>query len=352
MLNDAITVKIDDISITDVTSHGTTISWKTDKAVPSWLEITPQNDRLGFCVGKTEKGTNHKWILDNCLPNTTYTFKVAADGLDYPEKFKNTSFTEISTRSNECSFTTLRASSPPLISDLRVSNLACSTTGCSVEVTWKTDVPATSQVIYGASTNYGTSQPPQEDTTLTVFHDVILYSISPQTTFHYKVISTDSSGNETSSPDATFVTSIGCPRLGDRAPDLVLKDIEGNDVRLSDFRGHTVLIYTWFISCPLCIKDLDFIQKSRTSSQAESPIILAINISDSIPSVKDFIQGKKYEFIFLSDWQLTTHNSFCIPRPNSVPNAFLISPDGIFKHVKIGCFNDVDEVIKFIGYEQ
>jgi len=101
-ITDVIKVKFDNITVTYITSHEATIRWQTDKAVPSWIEIVPQNEqpRLGYCTVPTKQGTNHETILD-CVPNTSYIFNIAASGLGYSLKM------DASNRSKEYSFTTL-----------------------------------------------------------------------------------------------------------------------------------------------------------------------------------------------------------------------------------------------------
>jgi peroxiredoxin len=139
--------------------------------------------------------------------------------------------------------------------------------------------------------------------------------------------------------------------LGNQAPDFTLKDINGNDVTLSNFRGQTVLIYTWFISCPPCKQDLVFMHHLYAHTDGKSFTILTINTADSLVNIQDFVRANGYKSIFLKDLERIVDKKYCSPRPGAVPNAFLVSPDGILKSIKSGFFSDINDVAKFVGYE-
>lgn len=54
-------------------------------------------------------------------------------------------------------------------------------------------------------------------------------------------------------PEARDQDLAGKIKVGQQAPDFVIgKDAEGNDVRLSDHRGKTVLLFFWATWCPYC----------------------------------------------------------------------------------------------------
>ncbi|HSQ75492.1 MAG TPA: fibronectin type III domain-containing protein [Bacteroidota bacterium] len=74
----------------------------------------------------------------------------------------------------------------------------------SAYITWKTDEPASARVAYGVTTAYG-------DTAVTdiapgLTHGVPIPGLNPNTTYHYKVLSADISGNLGTSTDTTFTT--------------------------------------------------------------------------------------------------------------------------------------------------
>jgi len=88
----------------------------------------------------------------------------------------------------------------PAISAVAASNVTVN----GANITWATDEPATSQVDYGTATSYGSST--TLDTSLVTSHAQALAGLQSNTTYHYRVRSTDAANNTTTSGDNTFTT--------------------------------------------------------------------------------------------------------------------------------------------------
>jgi len=86
----------------------------------------------------------------------------------------------------------------PVISD------AVAATVTTASITWTTDEPATSQVQFGVATTY--SDLSSVDPALVTTHSVALTGLTAHTLYHYSVISTNASGQQTISGDLTFST--------------------------------------------------------------------------------------------------------------------------------------------------
>ncbi|HEY7072486.1 MAG TPA: LamG-like jellyroll fold domain-containing protein [Acidimicrobiales bacterium] len=89
----------------------------------------------------------------------------------------------------------------PRISDVVVLDR----TSSSARVTWTTDVPATTQVQYGPTSSYGFTTPLVSTPTTT--HSAPISGLAPETTYHYRVVSSDGAGVTTRSPDFVFTTA-------------------------------------------------------------------------------------------------------------------------------------------------
>jgi glucose/arabinose dehydrogenase/chitodextrinase len=97
--------------------------------------------------------------------------------------------------------TIVRDTTAPTIS----GRTATSITGSSAQITWSTNEPATSRVEYGLTNSYGSLTP--LDATLVTAHSVALVGLAPNTTYNYRVISTDAAGNQAVSANTTFKTA-------------------------------------------------------------------------------------------------------------------------------------------------
>lgn len=88
----------------------------------------------------------------------------------------------------------------PVLSSISAGSL----TDAKATITWTTDETATTQVDYGTSPALGSSSP--IDTTPVINHLVVITGLTPNTTYHYKVRSSDGAGNSAISTEQIFVT--------------------------------------------------------------------------------------------------------------------------------------------------
>ncbi|MFH1101550.1 MAG: PGF-pre-PGF domain-containing protein [Methanobacteriota archaeon] len=86
-----------------------------------------------------------------------------------------------------------------------ITSTGLSQTGATI--TWTTSEVADSQVQYGLSTSYGSNS--TLDTSDVTSHSVSLTSLTPGTTYHYRVKSRDQADNLGTSTDYTFATTSG-----------------------------------------------------------------------------------------------------------------------------------------------
>jgi hypothetical protein len=89
-----------------------------------------------------------------------------------------------------------------------ISSVASSVTGSSsATVTWTTDQTSNSQVAFGTTAGYGTTT--TLNTSMVTAHSMALSGLTANTTYHYQVLSWNSTGTEAVSTDATFTTQAG-----------------------------------------------------------------------------------------------------------------------------------------------
>ena len=162
--------------------------------MPDWSSSTDPDfdlyliDPSGTTVAKSE-GTNRQETI-SYTPSTTGTYKIKV----YSYTGSGNYFLDVSAGMGEVQDTT-----PPTISNVQVTDI----TETTATITWTTDEPADSVVEYGTTTNYGYTK---SDSTLVTSHSITLTGLSPGTTYHFRVKSTDAAGNTAVSQDYTFTT--------------------------------------------------------------------------------------------------------------------------------------------------
>lgn len=90
---------------------------------------------------------------------------------------------------------------PPVITSISSSLI----TSNSATISWTTNEAANSQVEFGPTANYGNLS--GLNTSLATSHSVLLSNLSPSTAYHYRVKSSDATGNLATSGDYTFTTT-------------------------------------------------------------------------------------------------------------------------------------------------
>lgn len=166
-----------------------TITWTTDEAATSGVAYGTTT-AYGNTASTAGHSTSHSVVLTGLVPSATYHYQVSSTDAAGNGP----------TQSSDRTFATT-AGAAPLIT---VGPLATTSGGTSSVVTWTTNEAATSQVEYGLTASYGSSSSVAGYDTA---HAVTLAGLAPETTYHYRVLSSDSCGNgPTYSPDDTFTT--------------------------------------------------------------------------------------------------------------------------------------------------
>ncbi len=109
---------------------------------------------------------------------------------------------------------------------------------------------------------------------------------------------------------------------GKVAPDFAVTDLSGNSVKLSDFRGKTVLVNFWTTWCPYCVEEMPSIQ--QLSQDYPDLVILAIS-NEEISTLVDFQKREGLTFPILRDSGAASFDAYEV---TGIPRTFVIGPDG------------------------
>ncbi|MGE4282565.1 MAG: TlpA family protein disulfide reductase [Clostridia bacterium] len=122
------------------------------------------------------------------------------------------------------------------------------------------------------------------------------------------------------------------------APDFSLKDLQGNDISLSDYRGKIVFLNFWATWCPPCKVEMPHFEAANKKFQEDNnAVILAVNIQESSEKVEDFIQENGYTFPVVLDLKGQIANQY---RIHSIPTTFILNQQGVIRDIAIGVMEE------------
>ena len=130
-------------------------------------------------------------------------------------------------------------------------------------------------------------------------------------------------------------SSSGPARVGKPLGDFSLKDINGQTVHLSDYRGKAVLVNAWATWCPPCKAEMPDLNAYYQAHQADRFMLLAINAGDPASDAAAFASQKGLAFPVLLDPNTRLLNILGI---HSFPTSILVGTDGVVKAIHVGMF--------------
>jgi thiol-disulfide isomerase/thioredoxin len=159
-------------------------------------------------------------------------------------------------------FTTLLSAADTVAPQL-AGQPAVSVDDTSATISWTTDEKARSQIRYGLIK--GDEFPSSFTDKFSTGHSLYLSGLSPSTSYLYTLISRDASGNIMTRTSGDFVFKTepetgASPYMGSRAPNFTLKNLQGEAVSLSQFRGRKVVLNFWASWCSPCKLEIPHFQ--------------------------------------------------------------------------------------------
>ena len=107
--------------------------------------------------------------------------------------------------------------------------------------------------------------------------------------------------------------------------EIQLKDVFGNTVSLSDFRGNVVFLNFWATWCPPCVIEMPSMQKLHRRFKDKNFVMVAINSQETDAQVKSFFDKYKLSFTALLDSSAEVGAWFDV---NAFPTTFVLDKQG------------------------
>ncbi len=126
------------------------------------------------------------------------------------------------------------------------------------------------------------------------------------------------------------------PWAGGAAPALVLKDLDGREHRLADYKGKVVVLNFWATWCDPCRQEMPSLNGLK-ARMGEAPfVILAINMAEGEARIGEFLKKVPLEFPVLLDRDGAASRTW---HARLLPYTVVLGPDQQIRYTAIGALD-------------
>lgn len=133
------------------------------------------------------------------------------------------------------------------------------------------------------------------------------------------------------------------PWSGGSTPPLELKDLEGRERRLEEFRGRVLVINFWATWCEPCREELPSLERLRMHFAGAPLEVLAVDVAEGEARVREFLKGAPVRFPVLLDRDSKAQKDWGV---RGLPTTFLLDPRGQIRYSFLGERDWSDEEVK------
>ena len=149
---------------------------------------------------------------------------------------------------------------------------------------------------------------------------------------------------------------------GTQAPDLILQDKEGRDVKLSDILGHRIVLYFYpKDNTPGCTRQACAFAQNFDAFQRRDVVVIGIS-KDSVASHQKFAEKYELPFLLLSDPELKAIQAYDVWKEKKlygkvsmgvVRTTYVIDADGTIEMVmpKVKPDTNAAEILAYLDGE-
>lgn len=136
---------------------------------------------------------------------------------------------------------------------------------------------------------------------------------------------------------SNFFVSKERVKVGSEAPDFVLKDLDGNEHQLSDYKGKGVFLNFWGTWCEPCEREMPYMDNQYSYYKDQGVEVLAVNIAESNIAVQTFIDKHQLSFPVILDKDRQVLNAYGV---GPLPTTFIINPEGKVVDITSGTLSE------------
>jgi len=127
--------------------------------------------------------------------------------------------------------------------------------------------------------------------------------------------------------------------VGGEVPDFALRTLEGQNLRLSEFRGEVVLVNFWATWCSSCREQIASLEDLHDKYRKAGLVLLSVNLDDDAVQAADMARRLKISYPVLMDGRKDVAKLYQL---ENLPLTVLVDREGTVRQVYPG-FKKGDE---------
>ncbi len=132
--------------------------------------------------------------------------------------------------------------------------------------------------------------------------------------------------------DPTVEIPVGT-KIGDLAPGFTLKDLQGESISLSDFRGKVVIFDFWASWCPPCRSSMPHLDEMRKRYQDEGLVVVTISLDPNTADISNFLEENGFtDLVVLWESPTAAQAVKTLYGVSGIPHTFVVDRQGIIRY--------------------
>lgn len=122
------------------------------------------------------------------------------------------------------------------------------------------------------------------------------------------------------------------PWTSGATPPLALRDLDGKEHKLADYKGKVVVLNFWATWCDPCREEMPAMQRLQ-DKLAGKVVILAVDYGEGPPRIRDFLKKVPVKFTVLLDRDTSAATAW---KVKVLPTTLVIDPEQKVRFVAVG----------------